>query len=125
MIRHVALEVKESDIEDFYIGILGGKIIQQFTLNKNVSEELFQISKQIEVYKLCVNDLQFELFVHDSIEQDSLQHLCLELKDAREVYTKAKEIGYWNRLRNSDKDSTYFIRDKNKNMFELKTKAKI
>lgn len=122
MLKHIALEVLKSDIQNFYIEILNGNVSHKFTLNKGESEELFDISKQFEVQKLDINNLQFELFIHESIEQDSLCHLCLEVNKAKEIYDKANESGYWNRVRNSNGNKTYFIRDKNRNMFELKQK---
>jgi glycyl-tRNA synthetase alpha subunit len=122
MLRHIALDVHESDIQDFYIELLGGKITRQFTLDEAESESLFQVSGQIEVYKLNLNDLELELFVHESIIRDCIQHLCLEMINAQSIYSKAKESGYCNRIRNSGKNETYFLRDQNRNMFELKNK---
>ena len=122
MLRHIALQVKENDIQGFYTEILGGKILHQFTLNEGDAKSLFQISGQIEVCRLSLNNLEFELFIHDNIEKDCLQHLCLEMKGSKDIYSKAKEKGYWTRIRNSGDNDTYFIRDQNRNMFEIKTK---
>lgn len=122
MLKHIALEVIKSDIQNFYIGILNGNVSRKFTLNEDESKELFDVSKQLEVHKLDVNNLQLELFVHESIERDSLCHLCLEVGEAKEMFNKAKDCGYWNRVRNSNGNETYFIRDKNRNMFEVKNK---
>lgn len=127
MLKHVALEVKESDIQDFYINILGGTISEQFTLAKEVANNIFQIPKELEIYKLkLVNiqtkgkNLELELFVHDCIEQDCLQHICLQVDDPSNVFQKANEKHYWTYLRKSNEKETYFIKDHNDNMFELK-----
>jgi len=120
MLKHVALQVTESDIKNFYSEVLKGSISKKPTLNEEVSEDLIQVSKQIDVYNLELNNLKLRLLVHDSIEQDSLQHLCFEMQNAQEVYKRANEAGYWCRTRKSGDNDVYYIRDKNRNMFELK-----
>lgn len=127
MLRHIALEVKESDIQDFYVNILGGTISDQFKLGKEEANKIFQVPKELEIYKLKLVNLQsegrnleLELFVHDCIEQDCLQHICLQVENASNVFQRASEKHYWAYLRKANNKETYFIKDHNENMFELK-----
>lgn len=122
MLKHIALEVIKNDIQDFYIEILGGSVSHQFTLNESDTEHIFEFRKAIKVHKLKLNNIQFELFVHESIEHDSICHICIEVPNAKELYTCAIEKDYWHRMRDTNNNKTYFIRDKNRNMFELKNK---
>ncbi len=126
MLKHVALEVKENDIQSFYVNILGGTISEQFTLSKEEANEIFKIPKDLEIYKLkLVNlhtknqDLELELFVHETIEHDCLQHVCLQVENASNVFQKANKEHFWTHLRKSNKKETYFIKDHNDNMFEI------
>jgi len=122
MVKQIVVKTKESDIQEFYVGILGGKITRHFTLNEKDAIRIYNIPQQLEVYELKLQNIRFELVVCEVFEQDSLQHVCLQLDNTSEVFTKALERHYWTHLRKSSKPETYFIKDKNNNLFELKTK---
>ncbi|MBN1596814.1 MAG: hypothetical protein JW894_00825 [Bacteroidales bacterium] len=122
MLRHIALEIKESDLRDFYIEILGGKITREFTLNESDAKKIFNISGPLNVYELAIGNLKFELFIHDSLEQDSLQHICVQMDNPSEVFSKAIEMKYKTHLRKNNERETYFIKDNNGNLFEIKKK---
>lgn len=120
MLQHIALEIKEKDLRDFYIGILGGKIENKSTLKREDVTNVFEVYKQAPVYNLQLQDIKFELFVHETIEQDSLQHFCINLKNASRIYEKANVKKYRTYLKKRGDIETYFISDDNGNMFEVK-----
>ncbi len=120
MVKHIVLEAKESDIQEFYVGILGGEITRQFTVNEGVASRIFHVPQKIEVFELGLQDMKFELFVHENLEQDSLQHLCVELDHASEIYRRANKQKYRTHLRKNESSQTYFISDNNGNMFEIR-----
>jgi hypothetical protein len=122
MLQHIALEIRVKDLQDFYIGILGGTIENRTILKEKDTSDIFQINKEVTVYFLKIENITLELFIHDAVDQESLQHFCIAHNDALKIYQKAKERKYWTFLREKEYGSTYFIRDNNGNMFEIKNK---
>lgn len=121
MLKHIALEIREKDIRDFYVDILGGEIVNQFVLGKEVAKEIFNIHEAVNVYCFSLNNIEFELFVHEYINRNTLCHTCIEMEDASNVFNLAHKKNYWVHLRKSGSKNTYFIKDKNGNLFELKS----
>lgn len=119
MEKQVVLKTKESDIQEFYVGILGGKIMRHFSLNAEDAIESFDIPQPLEVYELKLQDMLFELCPCEVFEQDSLQHMYLHKDNALNTYMKARLHNYWTSMRNKDGRETYYIKDKNNNLFEL------
>jgi len=122
MSQQIVLKTAKSDIQEFYVEILGGKITRRFTLYKKDAIRIFNIPQELEIYELELQNIQFELFVYEVFGQDSLQHICLMLDDASKSFMKASEKNYWAHLQKKNEKETYFIKDKNNNLFELKTK---
>ena len=119
MEKQVVLKTTERDIEEFYVGVLGGKITKHFTLNAVDAIKNFDIPQPMEVYELKLQNMLFELCPYEVLEQDSLQHMYLHLDSAANAYMKAFAHHYWTNLRKKDGRETYFIKDKNNNLFEL------
>ena len=119
MKNQVVLKTKESDIQEFYVGVLGGKITRHFTLSAEEAIKSFDIPQSMEVYELKLQNTLFELCPCEVFEQDSLQHMCLHLDNAPKAYLKALAHHYWTGLRKKEDRETYFIKDKNNNLFEL------
>ena len=122
MLRHIALEIKEDDLQRFYVDVLGGLIKNSKTLKKQDAASIFQINSEVLVYDLSVQNIDFEMFVKDKVKTTSFLHICLAVHNASNIYKKAKENNYWTFLRENNQWETYFIKDNNGNMFELKNK---
>jgi hypothetical protein len=122
MIKHLAFEIKEEDIHDFYMDVLGGHITRQFTLEKTDAEEIFSINKRVQVYGLNTDDLEFELFVADTDCGNSFRHLCLQVDDAEKMYRNAVKNEFRTHVRKSNDRISYFLKDRNNNTFEIKQK---
>lgn len=115
----IVLKTTESDIEEFYVGILGGKITRHFTITSEDAIKSFDIPQPLKVYELKLQNMLFELCPCEVFEVDSLQHTYLHLDNALNAYRKAYGHNYWTCLRKNNGKETYFIRDKNNNLFEL------
>ena len=118
--KHIGLQVSEKDINLFYKNILNGKINQSFVLKQYLANTIFNIKKSVKVIHVECEDVEFELFVHDNTCLDTFQHICLQRKDAREIYNNALVNGYWTYIHIRNNKETYFIRDNSNNIFELK-----
>ncbi len=119
MLKHIGLQVIDSDLENFYQNILGGERENSFSMPPEVSASVFNIRKGTDVHYLKLNNLVLELFINNSsVVPDNYSHICLQLQNAEAIYRKAESAGYpvflW-------KEHTFFIRDQNRNLFELKT----
>ncbi|MGD2034038.1 MAG: hypothetical protein PVF73_03205 [Bacteroidales bacterium] len=120
MIKHIALEIDKSDLRNFYVNILGGKIGKQFVLDREDASEIFNIHRSADIYYLSLEEVDLELFVREHPGRSTFHHFCLETGKAKTIYLLAKEKGYWTHVRNPGDRETYFIRDKNGNTIEMK-----
>ncbi len=120
MIKHIGLQVKEKDIEVFYKTLLNGKINGSFVLQQDLAIAIFNIKQSAKVVYLKCEDVEFELFVNNNTNPPTFQHVCLQRKDAEEIYKKAVSKGYRTYIHKKSDKETYFIKDKMNNIFELK-----
>lgn len=121
-LKHIALEITGEDLHNFYEQVLEGEIQGSFILNQEVSTPIFGIHKEILVYYLKVQQIEFELFVREGSLPKLYNHTCLEVSNAHALYAHAKANNYWVYEKHSSKTVTYFIKDKKGNLFELKQK---
>jgi hypothetical protein len=124
MLKHIALEIHETDLQDFYTAILGGKLSYQFHLEEKDVFRIFNIHQSVDVYYMMLGQLEFELFIHPGGDCRTFNHTCLVTEKARDIYELAKKNNFWTHLRKSNSNETYFLKDKNGNLFEIKNKVK-
>lgn len=120
MLKHVGLQIIENDLEHFYVNLLGGNVEHRFTIPGKVINPIFHVNQEIDVCYINLDDLTFELFIQPGELQENFFHICLQLKNAKMIYQKAVKAGYNTYLRQTEKGKTFFIRDRNQNLFELK-----
>lgn len=123
-IMHIALQVKEKDIQSFYLDILNGEIIKEFYLNENDVFEIFSIKKNVKVILMNCEGILLELFVDEQESSPSFSHICLESDKAESIYETAVKKTYPGHIRKNDKGNTYFIKDFNNNLLEIKNNLK-
>lgn len=125
MLLHIALDITTHDLEHFYVGILGGTIVKQFELNEDISAAVFQVPKATQVAIVAIQDVHFELFLHNStLPSPTYRHLCFEMHNAVEINQKALAAHYSVYEREGFQGTTYFIKDGNENIFEIKSTPK-
>lgn len=121
MLEHIALEVVKADITGFYQDIFGGKVNGKFELNAEDSRNIFSIDRSVEITYVTLNQVEFELFVNEKASNTSFNHICLLQPTAKVIYERANKKSYNTYLRKSKKGETYFIKDRNQNLFEIKS----
>lgn len=119
--QHIALEVTTDDISDFYIDVLGGQIKRQFTLDADVADAVFGKKQEVDVCMVEVGAVVLELFVVSVPSASIYNHSCVTIANTAEVFEKARQNQYWTYLLTRNSKETFFIKDRNGNMFELKT----
>ncbi len=120
-IHHIALSITDSaEIENFYQQILSFTLKHQFSLFPSVALEVFNTEKTVDVYVMEKQDVQLEIFINPEKERKLFSHICLMDREAELIYRNATQQNYRSSIRENQGHSTYFIRDRSDNMFELK-----
>ncbi|WP_010665124.1 VOC family protein [Marinilabilia salmonicolor] len=121
MIKHTGLSIRNiQEVYDFYERILGFKKHTQFSLFRELAEEIFGFSESPEVIVMKKEDIELELFISREEFRPAYTHTCLEIADAQEIFERAKKQNYKTYAKPSANGYTWFVADSNKNLFELK-----
>jgi Glyoxalase/Bleomycin resistance protein/Dioxygenase superfamily. len=92
MIHHAGLTITDpTDIINFYQDILGLKIKKEFTLKKELNQQLFGFYEDVPVTMLSNGKADIEIFVTDLPARNNYSHLCIEVEDRNEIIKKVKE----------------------------------
>lgn len=119
--NHIAVAINDSsEIKDFYVNILGLKVIRKFTLSKDISNKIFNIEKETKVTVLGKGDFSMEIFKSDKIPQNDFQHVCIWVNNREKVIQEARENNYPCTIIKRDTSDAVFIRDRSNNLFEIK-----
>lgn len=119
--NHVAVTINDlSEIENFYINILGLEIVKKFTLSKEMTGKIFNIEKETEVIVVGKKDFMVEIFRADKTGYKDFQHVCITVDNRKQVIKKAQEKNYPCTIIKRDTSDAVFIRDKSDNLFEIK-----
>ncbi len=120
-LEHIALSIGDGvEIKDFYENILGMSLKKEFTLSKDLSEKIFNISKETSVFLLEKEGLILELFLNQEIKTGVYNHICLKVSDREGFVKKVKQKGYEYIHIKREKSDLIFIKDKSGNIFEIK-----
>jgi len=94
-LEHIALTIScQGDINDFYQNLLGFEQVKTFTLNKNLSGKIFDIFNDTPVFHMQKDNLVLEIFIYPDKVKQSLNHICLSVKDRETFITKAEARNY-------------------------------
>ncbi|MBN2272923.1 MAG: VOC family protein [Bacteroidales bacterium] len=121
MLQHVAFAINDpEEIDAFYKNVLHFTILRTFSINENVSETVFNVPEEVDVYVMGNNDLEFEMFITPLEERKVFSHVCLKYRQSEALYHRAISAGYKAVSRKGMSSQTYFIWDRSGNMFEIK-----
>jgi hypothetical protein len=125
-ILHIGLQIIEEDIQNFYLEILNCSVERTFVLSKEDANSIFNIPKAAKVVYVKCGNIELELFVEHVVKKPIFNHICLVSSNLNEMVSKAKTLGFYTYVRiKKDNTKTYFLRDSNNNVFELKESEKI
>ncbi|HBX52526.1 MAG: hypothetical protein A2275_12955 [Bacteroidetes bacterium RIFOXYA12_FULL_35_11] len=119
-VKHIGICVKEIDIENFYKKIFNGSVEKTFELKEEQAYSIFRIKKQIKIMQLICEGVSFELFIHDNHSDQGFTHTCILSERAVEIAEKSRDMGYDVYSHNNHPPETFFIKDSNFNLFEIK-----
>lgn len=120
MIQHIALSIGDiTEVHNFYTRVMGFEKVKQFSMYPSIAEKIFGFDESPEVFMMKRNEMELELFLSNQKIKQGWSHLCLSLPDAETIYNAAGNAGYQTILHEGRNGFTYFIRDKQNNLFEI------
>lgn len=120
MIAHVGLAISDpSEIKNFYQDILGFTLEKEFTLSKELNQQLFGFYEEVPISRLAKGDVVFEIFVTSLPSRNCYFHLCIEMDDRDALIEKVKMKNYPYAIAERDSHPLVFIQDKFGNNFEI------
>ena len=120
MVKHIGLQVIETDITNFYESVFGFKSSKSFSLGCNESKEIFGINTDVTIILGACGEVELELFVSKNPKQLNYNHVCLMVNNAEQLAEHAAQKDYRVFTRENKQGFTYFISDSNSNIFEIK-----
>jgi len=125
MIKHVGLTIKDpSEIKNFYQGLFGLTIEKEFTLTRQLNQQLFGFYEEVPVTRLTNGTDIFEIFVTKLPSRNNYSHLCIEVDDRNAFIQKVKMMNYPLTIVEKEHHPLVFIQDKFGNNFEIFERAK-
>jgi catechol 2,3-dioxygenase-like lactoylglutathione lyase family enzyme len=119
--NHVAITINDvSEVEKFYINILGFEIKKQSSIPNDLAGQIFNISTPIKVITVRRNEFNLELFIDNKYKNNNLNHICLNYVDRKNLIKQVNENNYQCIVIKRDPFDMVFIRDKSNNLFEIK-----
>jgi len=121
ILNHIGITINNvSDINNFYLDILGFEEVKQFEISQDISVEIFNLDNSAKVYILQKESILLEAFVSSEITPKQYDHICLNCTNRNEI-TKAAQIRNYKCtiIPKTDYDMI-FISDLSGNIFELK-----
>ena len=124
-LEHIALTISgQGEINNFYQNILGFEQTKTFTLSKNLSGKIFDIFIDTPVFLMQKDKLVLEIFVYPDYVKQSLNHICLSVKDRETLVAKAKTQNYDCIRIKREVFDLILIKDRSGNIFEMKESNK-
>ncbi|MDY6786579.1 MAG: VOC family protein [candidate division WOR-3 bacterium] len=120
-LKHIAIAVNcPEDIDEFYRGILGFTLYRQFVLNANLSESIFGLNKELDVYQIKNDSTMLELFITDNQCRTGVSHICLSVDSRTEFLEDIRAHHYECIIKEHNGHDVVFVKDRSGNMFEIK-----
>ena len=121
MLNHIGISINNvSEIKNFYQNILEMRIVKQFTINRELSNKIFNINEDTDVYLMQKDELVFELFIEHNSKAKNYFHICLNVHSRDKLIEKAKKQNYTCTIIVKKNYNLVFIQDKTGNLFEIK-----
>ncbi len=121
MLNHIGLNINNvSEIKNFYQNILEMRIVNQFTIKGELSNKIFNINEDTDVFKMQKDDLVLELFIAQNSGSVSYRHLCISVYSRNKIIKKANEDNYPCLIIPRHNYDIVFIKDGSGNIFEVK-----
>lgn len=121
MIQHIGLSIEEvTEIHNFYENVLGFQKTKQFSIDSTLAGKIFGFKESPEVFFLKRDETELEIFLGNQKANPAWNHICISLPNANQTIEAGEEAGYEVITHQGQKSTTWFLRDKAGNLFEIK-----
>jgi len=122
-LNHIALQCSDSEKASiFFNKILGLKLEKKFVVSKDLSEDIFGVFQEVEVYVYSNNNMKFEVFINQNKENHVYEHLCLEVESKKDFIESCNNYGLKTIIVKKNGKDLLFVKDFSGNLFEIKEK---
>lgn len=120
ILQHVAINYLDKEKADiFFTKILDLKFKKSFSLNSELSKQIFDNFEQVDVFVYGNNFVIFEVFITQKVVKYSFEHICIKVNDKKKFIEKCKNYGLKPYLINKEEKQILFVKDFSGNLFEV------
>ena len=123
MLNHIGITINDiSEVKNFYQEIMGMKIVKHFAIDKYLSDQVFQINQETDVFLMQKDNMILELFIHEDTFPERYDHICVSVRSRSNLIEKAKNKKYACKRIPRKIFDLVFVMDNAGNKFEVKEK---
>jgi len=122
-LEHIGISISDrNEIVNFYQNILGMTEIRKFSINEQLSKNIFneKTFKEIEIFLMKKDDLIIEIFINQNNNSKNFNHICFSTTEREKLISKVKENNYGYIREEREYYDLIFIKDNDGNLFEIK-----
>ena len=121
VLQHIAINCKSrEDANIFFTKILDLKLQKSYSLNPELSKQIFNTFKQVDIFVYGDNFIVFEVFITQKEIKHFFEHVCIKLTDKKKFIEKCKKYGLKPYQINKEKKKLLFVKDFSGNLYEIK-----
>jgi len=104
----------------FFETILGLKRVKSFTLDHQLSKEIFSLPQAVEISVYGNDSLVIEVFIHPQNTPVTYSHLCIGVGDIELFIERCEQYGLKPFYVTKGEKQLLFVRDFSSNLYEIK-----
>ena len=123
-LNHVALQYHDKkQAETFFQDILGLKPSKNFSISTDLSNKIFGITENVEVFVYQNENTAFEVFITRQTKPSrGYDHFCIMVDNREEFINRCRRHGIEPNIVDKNGKKLVFIKDFSNNLFEVKEK---
>ena len=119
-LQHIAVNYKDKQKADtFFTKVLNLNLIKSFTLNSNLTKQIFNIFQQVDVLVYGNNHTIFEVFITHKDIIHIFDHICIKVNNRKEFINRCKKYGLKPFQIKKEEKKLLFVKDFSGNLFEI------
>ena len=126
LIKHVALCMDSKDhARSFYQDVLHAELVKEFFISSSLVKDIFSMDIEEEILSVMVFEVEnmlFEIFIHDKLVPSSFNHVCISVDDLKGFIKQCRKLNLAVLNIKKEEKILVFIKDYSGNLFEIKVK---
>jgi hypothetical protein len=104
----------------FFETILGLKLVKSFTLDKQLSKDIFELPQSVDIRVYGNDSIMIEVFFHPQKTTATYIHLCIGVGNSEVFLEKCELNGLKPFYVTKGEKQLLFVRDFSRNLYEIK-----